>query len=96
MRVNNMTLEQCKRIINEGFVGSHDSRGKQVDYSDYKTDILRHYWALSDRKLSKPISQYGYRAEIEPEAFEVGIQDYVNKAFKPWRYLADNIEMRLI
>ena len=91
-----MTYAQCKRIIDADFVGEHDKKGKQIDYSDYKNEILSQFWALSDRKMVKPMSQYGYQVEIEPEAFEVGIQDYVNKAFNPWRYLADSIEMRLI
>lgn len=96
MLVKFMTLAQCKRIIDADFVGEHDRKGKQVDYSDFKNEILSHFWALSDRKLFPVISQYGYRAEIETEEFQVGIQDYVNKSFNPWRYLADNIEMRLI
>jgi hypothetical protein len=91
-----MTLAQCKRIIDADFVGEHDKRGKQVDYSDYRNEILSQFWALSDRKFFPDSSQYGYRVEIEPEAFHVGIQDYVNKSFNPWRYLADSIEMRLI
>lgn len=98
MKVKFMTMSQCKRIIDADFVGEHDRKGKQVDYSDFKNEILGQFWALSDRKFFPDSSQYGYRAEIETETedFHIGIQDYVNKSFKPWRYLADSIEMRLI
>ena len=86
-RVKHMTLAQCKRIIDADFVGEHDKKGKQFDYSDYKNEILSQFWALSDRKMVKPTSQYGYQVEIETGAYEVGIQG---------RHLGDSIEMRLI
>lgn len=80
MKVKNMTLNQCKRIIDAGFVGEHSKLGKQVDYHDYRDEILQHYWKLSDKAILErsryPKIDFNDQLDIRVE---------VNRAFFKWR-----------
>ena len=53
MQVKNLTLKQCRQLIEQDFLGTHDKKGKQVDYHDYKQQILNHYYSLLDNKLDQ-------------------------------------------
>lgn len=95
MNVKFMTMSQCKRIIDADFVGEHDRKGKQVDYVDYRQEILAHYWSLKDRAHMYP----GDRPDVILEPFTTDHNEItiaVNRAFKPWRNIAFQIEMRII
>lgn len=64
MKVKFMTMSQCKRIIEAGFVGEHRRDGSQVDYCDYQDEILAHYWEMKDSSLSEYIIQQ-YEAVVK-------------------------------
>lgn len=91
MKVKNMTLSQCKRIIDAGFVGEHKNSGKQTDYHDYRDEILAHYWNLSDKAIQS-MSVYP-SVTFEIDRCEVTIA--VLRAFNPWRELSNRIEMKM-
>ena len=58
MQVKHLTLKQCRQLIENNFLGAHDKKGKQVDYHDYRQQILNHYWSLMDKKLDAQIKNY--------------------------------------
>lgn len=96
MKVNNMTLAQCKRIIESDFVSEHKVNGSQVDYFDYKNEILKQYWALSDKSI---IKKSGPHVKPGIESFDSGATDLVisiNRAFRPWKNLSFEIQARLV
>lgn len=65
MKVKFMTMSQCKRIIDAGFVGEHDRNGNQVDYADYAQEIQEHYWELRDSRFSQYVmNQYEMAVEV--------------------------------
>lgn len=77
MKVKNMTLDQCKRIIDADFVGEHSKSGRQVDYHDYRDEIIQHYWKLSDKAILE-------RSRC-PRIDQFDITVEVNRAFFKWR-----------
>lgn len=90
MKIKNMTLNQCKRIIDAGFVGEHSRTGKQVDYHDYRDEILAHYWKLSDRAILER-SRYP-RIDLNGQ-FDITVE--VNRAFFKWRDIGFKCEMAI-
>jgi hypothetical protein len=55
MKVSSMTEQQCRRIIANSYLGEHDKRGRQVDYSYYSEEIDQHLWSLQDAKLNRSL-----------------------------------------
>ena len=91
MKVKNMTLNQCKRIIDADFVGEHSRTGKQVDYADYRDKILQHYWRLSDKAILER-SKY---PRIEFNDYQLDITVEVNRAFFKWRDIGFRCQMAI-
>ena len=96
MKTNNMTESQCIRIIANGYLGEHDKKGKQVDYSDYKDAINAQLWSLQNKRLGKLVVEQsspeheflrdciaGYDVLVSNELF--------NKTFNKWRFIAGRI-----
>lgn len=90
MKVKSMTLNQCRRIIDNNYLGKHDRRGKQTDYHDYRDEILQHYWNLSDRAILErsrcPRIDFTDQLDIRVE---------VNRAFFIWRDIGFRCQMAI-
>lgn len=105
MQPKYLTLKQLTNIIENGFVGKHDRYGNQVDYHDYKDEILARYWELTDRETKKQFARIEENLDglQELNAIEV-IFDEANalnsltplehaKIFNKFRYIAQCIEI---
>jgi len=93
MKTNSMTESQCIRIIANGYLGEHDKKGKQVDYSDYKDAINAQLWSLQNKRLGRLIVE---QSSPEYEFLRNAIAGYdvlvsnelFNRTFNKWRYIA--------
>jgi len=67
-----MTISQCKRIIEAGFVGEHRFDGSQTDYVDYQDEILAHYHEMLDSRFSEYVmNQYSMAVEVVKGVFNM-------------------------
>lgn len=57
MNVNRMTRKQINRIIANNWLGEHDKQGKQVDYHDYKDQMMQRLWDLEQRAFDSKINE---------------------------------------
>lgn len=72
MKVKFMTMSQCKRIIDAGFVGEHRADGSQTDYVDYQDEILAHYHEMLDSRFSQYVmDQYEMAVEVVKGVFNM-------------------------
>ena len=88
-----MTESQCIRIIANDYLGEHDKKGKQVDYSDYKDAINAQLWSLQNKRLGKLVveqssPEYEFLRHTITEYSEPMTSDLFNKTFNKWRYIA--------
>ena len=67
MQPKYLTLKQLTNIIENDFVGKHDRYGRQVDYHDYRNEILARYWELKDRELKKETDKIEAALDSLPE-----------------------------
>jgi hypothetical protein len=81
MQINKLTKQQCKRIIDNNYLGAYDRKGRQTDYHDFAADIRARYYDLCDRSVREPVD--------EPEWVTEGVPlvDAV-KIFNKWRYIS--------
>jgi hypothetical protein len=107
--IKHMTLAQLKRIQSNNYCGEHDKNGKQYDYeaAGYKESIDSRIWDLTlkhSNETNKRISdERDYKSALvtkktASEAFDIGklnIQLSVLKTFNKWRYLSNEIAIKI-
>jgi hypothetical protein len=93
MNINKMTKQQCKRIIDNNYLGAHDRKGRQVDYHDYAADIRARYYQLVDKEQLARVDMPNSPLERPMFDIEAELAVAVNRAFKPWRDIANKLEV---
>jgi len=67
MRVDNLTLQQTKRIISNNY-RTDPQKGHGKDYGVDEELLLAHMWALEDKKAARAYEEYIEQVNTSPDA----------------------------
>lgn len=99
MNAKHLTLDQCKRIIDNNYLGECRKNGKQTDYGDHIPDIDNQYWSILASKTDKYIQERSLAPELgsfldlsdtEAEPSVKRLKIVIN----PWQRIAEQLSRR--